>query len=115
VVLVTVRLWLQVGFHMILFIAGLHAFRPTLYEAAYVDVAKPAGRCSGTSRCPQLRPTSIAVLLLTLIAAYQAFDEFYNLLGTARGLPISADRGWSTCTTWRWGRTRTTGTARRAR
>ena len=30
---------------------------------------------------PQLRATSVAVLILNLIAAYQAFDEFYNLIG----------------------------------
>jgi multiple sugar transport system permease protein len=30
---------------------------------------------------PQLRTTSTAVLLLLLIAAFQAFDEFYNLTG----------------------------------
>ena len=29
----------------------------------------------------------MAVLLLNLIAAYQAFDEFYNLMGSAGGYP----------------------------
>ena len=32
---------------------------------------------------PQLRATSVAVLLLLLIAAYQAFDEFFNLVGNS--------------------------------
>ena len=32
---------------------------------------------------PQLRATSVAVLLLLLINAFQAFDEFYNLLGNS--------------------------------
>ena len=31
---------------------------------------------------PQLRPTSAAVLLLLLINAFQAFDEFYNILSS---------------------------------
>jgi multiple sugar transport system permease protein len=48
VVLVTARLWLQLGFYMILFIAAL---------------------------------------LLNLINAYQAFDEFYNIMGDSRGYP----------------------------
>lgn len=39
-VLVTVRLWLQVGFYMIVFIAGMQAIPPDLYEAAQVDGAK---------------------------------------------------------------------------
>ena len=36
-VLVSVRLWLQVGFYMIIFIAGLQEIPRDLYEAAYVD------------------------------------------------------------------------------
>ena len=82
VVLVTARLWLQVGFYMILFIAGLQRIPDTLYEAAYVDGAKPGWQVFRHITFPQLRPTSIAVLLLSLIAAYQAFDEFFNIIGT---------------------------------
>src|SRR5690606_41773082 len=36
---------------------------------------------------PQLRTTTAAVLLLNLIAAYQAFDEFYNVLGSDGAYP----------------------------
>jgi multiple sugar transport system permease protein len=79
--IVTVRLWLQLGFYMILFIAGLQRISPTLYEAAYVDGAKPGWQVFRYITWPQLRATSVAVLLLNLIAAYQAFDEFYNLVG----------------------------------
>jgi multiple sugar transport system permease protein len=79
--LVTVRLWLQLGFYMILFIAGLQRISPTLYEAAYVDGAKPGWQTFRYITLPQLRATSVAVLILNLIAAYQAFDEFYNLIG----------------------------------
>jgi multiple sugar transport system permease protein len=79
--LVTVRLWLQVGFYMILFIAGLQRISPQLYEAAYVDGAKPGWQTFRFITFPQLRATSVAVVILLLIAAYQAFDEFYNLVG----------------------------------
>ena len=100
---------------MILFIAGLQRIPDALYEAAYVDGAKPGWQVFRYITFPQLRPTSIAVLLLSLIAAYQAFDEFYNLLGNARGYPTSAGRRWSTCTT-SWPRAaRTSGTAAPAR
>lgn len=80
VVLVTVRLWLQVGFYMILFLAGLQQIDQTLYEAARVD---GAGRRSMFTNItfPLLRNTSVAVVMLLLIAAFQAFDEFYNILG----------------------------------
>ena len=81
IAVVTLRLWLQVGLYMILFLAGLQAIPPSLYEAGELD---------GTTKwqafryitLPQLRNTSVAVLLLILIAAFQAFDEFYNLFGT---------------------------------
>ncbi|ONI69328.1 sugar ABC transporter permease [Kribbella sp. ALI-6-A] len=79
--IITVRLWLQLGFYMILFIAGLQRISPALYEAAYVDGAKPGWQVFRHITWPQLRATAVAVLILNLIAAYQAFDEFYNLLG----------------------------------
>ncbi len=79
--IITVRLWLQLGFYMILFIAGLQRISPALYEAAYVDGAKPGWQVFLHITLPQLRATAVAVLILNLIAAYQAFDEFYNLLG----------------------------------
>ncbi|SDO96883.1 carbohydrate ABC transporter permease [Lentzea jiangxiensis] len=85
-VLVTLRLWLQLGFYMILFIAGLQRIPPVLYEAAALDGAR-SWQAFRFVTLPQLRTTSVAVLLLLLIGAYQAFDEFYNVLGTDRGYP----------------------------
>ncbi|MCX2952301.1 carbohydrate ABC transporter permease [Lentzea sp. NEAU-D7] len=85
-VLVTLRLWLQLGFYMILFIAGLQRIPVVLYEAAALDGARSLQAFRFVT-LPQLRTTSVAVLLLLLIGAYQAFDEFYNVLGTDRGYP----------------------------
>ncbi|MDX8032260.1 sugar ABC transporter permease [Lentzea sp. BCCO 10_0856] len=86
-VLVTLRLWLQLGFYMILFIAGLQRIPQHLYEAAWIDGASRGWQTLRYITMPQLRTTSVAVLLLLLVAAYQAFDEFYNVLGTDRGYP----------------------------
>jgi multiple sugar transport system permease protein len=82
-VIVTARLWLQLGFYMILFLAGLQRISPELYEAAEVDGAKKGWQTMWNITFPQLRSTSVAVLLLLFIAAYQAFDEFFNLLGNS--------------------------------
>jgi multiple sugar transport system permease protein len=82
-VIVTVRLWLQIGFYMILFLAGLQRISPELYEAAAVDGARNSWQTFRYITFPQLRATSVAVLLLLLINAYQAFDEFFNLLGNS--------------------------------
>jgi multiple sugar transport system permease protein len=80
-VIVTARLWLQVGFYMILFLAGIQRISPTLYEAAAIDGAE-GWKVFRHITLPQLRATSTAELLLLLINAFQAFDEFYNILST---------------------------------
>jgi multiple sugar transport system permease protein len=86
VVLVTLRLWLQVGFYMILFIAGLQRIPRDTYEAAAIDGAR-GWRVFRFITFPQLRATSIAVVLLLLINAFQAFDEFYNTLISVGNYP----------------------------
>lgn len=88
-VLVTVRLWLQVGFYMILFIAGMQDIPQEMYEAARVDGAESKWTLFRHITFPLLRNTSIFVLLVNLVHAFQAFAEFYNILGatwTAGGL-----------------------------
>ena len=85
-VIVTVRLWLQVGFYMILFLAALQRISPVLYEAAAIDGARGV-QVLRYITLPQLRPASTAVVLLLLINAFQAFDEFYNILSSFGGYP----------------------------
>lgn len=80
-VLVSVRLWLQVGLYMIIFLAALQDIPQELYDAAYVDGASPGFQTFRYITLPGLRNALIAVILLNLIAAFQAFDEFYNILG----------------------------------
>ena len=79
VVLVSLRLWLQAGFYMILFLAGLQRIPTDTYEAAALDGAT-GWRVVRYITLPQLRATSVAVVLLLAIGAFQAFDEFYNTL-----------------------------------
>ena len=86
VVLVSLRLWLQVGFYLILFLAGLQRIPTDTYEAAAIDGAQ-GWRVFRHITLPQLRSTSVAVLLLLFIGAFQAFDEFYNTLISVGGYP----------------------------
>ena len=83
IVLVTVRLWLQTGFYMIIFLAGLQEIPKSLYEAASVDGAERGWKTFRYITFPMLRNTSVSVLLLLFIEAFQAFDEFRNILGGA--------------------------------
>ncbi len=79
-VLATVRLWLQLGIYMIIFIAGLQDIPRELYEAANVDGAHKGWQTFWSITLPLLRNASISILLLNVIAAFQAFDEFYNIM-----------------------------------
>ncbi|MFJ3905979.1 carbohydrate ABC transporter permease [Streptomyces sp. NPDC090025] len=81
VALVTLRLWLQVGFYMVLFLAGLQTVPKEIDEAAALDGAT-GWRLLRRITLPMLRNTSVAVLMLQFIAAFQAFDEFYNLFNS---------------------------------
>ncbi len=85
-VLVTVRLWLQLGLYMIIFIAGLQEIPRELYEAAMVDGAKKGWQTFRAITFPRLRNASIAVLLLNIIAAFQAFDEFFNIMSNGNSI-----------------------------
>ncbi len=85
-VILTVRIWLQLGFYLILFLAGLQRISPTLYEAAAIDGAR-GWQVFRWITLPQLRATSTAVLLLLIVNAFQAFDEFYNILSTFGSYP----------------------------
>jgi multiple sugar transport system permease protein len=79
-VLATVRLWLQLGVYMIIFIAGLQDIPRELYEAAFVDGAKRGWQTFWGITFPLLRNASVSILLLNVIAAFQAFDEFFNIM-----------------------------------
>lgn len=84
IVLITLRLWLQVGLYLILFLAGLQAIPSHLYEAAALDGAG-AWQSFRYVTLPMLRNTSVAIVLLLLISAMQAFDEFYNIFSSGLG------------------------------
>jgi multiple sugar transport system permease protein len=81
ILLVSVRLWLQIGFYMLLFSAALQRVPEQLYEAASIDGVRSSWRMFWSITWPQLRSTTSAVILLLLIAGFQAFDEFYNIVG----------------------------------
>ena len=86
VVLVSLRLWLQVGFYMILFIAGLNRIPQSTYEAAALDGAQ-GWKMTFHITIPQLKATSAMVIMLLFINAFQAFDEFWNTLSSIGTYP----------------------------
>ncbi|MEF2279386.1 sugar ABC transporter permease [Deinococcus sp. YIM 134068] len=85
VALISVRLWLQIGFNMLLFIAGLNEIPASLYEAAKMEGAERGWAVFRFITLPMLRNTSVFVLFTTVVAGFQSFDEFYNVLGSVNG------------------------------
>lgn len=76
--------WGHLGFYMLILLAGLQAIPRDLYEAAEMD-GTPRGRQFWRITLPLLMPTMVVVLVLSLIRAFQAFDEIYVLTGGGPG------------------------------
>lgn len=82
VVIATV--WSRLGFYMVIFMAGLQAIPNDYYEAARLDGAsKP--RVFWSITLPLLKPTTVLVVMLTLIEAFKAYPLLFALTGGGPG------------------------------
>ncbi len=73
-------IWWTVGFNMILFLAGLQDIPEELKEAARIDGASN-WQIFWNVTFPLLRPTTVVVLMLTLINSFEVFDQVYVMTG----------------------------------
>jgi len=76
IILVTV--WTQVGYQMVIFLAGLQGIPQTYYDAALVDGASPWQRFRHVT-LPLLRPVVLFVLVTGIIAGFQVFTLVYMM------------------------------------
>ena len=67
-------IWQGVGFQMVIYLAGLQDVPQSLYEAATVDGASPF-RTFWSITLPQLRNTTIFIVVSTTILAFQLFTQ----------------------------------------
>jgi multiple sugar transport system permease protein len=67
-------IWQGVGFQMVIYLAGLQEIPDSLYEAAQVDGANTWQQFINIT-VPQLRNTTIFVILSTTILAFKLFDQ----------------------------------------
>jgi multiple sugar transport system permease protein len=72
--------WKDLGFVMILFLAGLQSIPSELEEAATVDGAG-AWRRFRHITLPLLSPSSFFVVIISLINGFQVFDQVYVMTG----------------------------------
>jgi multiple sugar transport system permease protein/sn-glycerol 3-phosphate transport system permease protein len=69
-----ITLWINVGFMVIILLAGLENIPDDLYEAATLDGSSPAQSFFNIT-LPLLKPIMLIVMILSLIQAFQVFGE----------------------------------------
>jgi multiple sugar transport system permease protein len=72
--------WKNIGFNMMIFLAGLQGISTTYYEAAQIDGANPFQRFWHIT-VPSLRPTTLLVTVMTVINSFQVFDQVVVMTG----------------------------------
>ena len=72
--------WKNLGYNMIIYLAGLQAIPASFHEAATIDGAGPAARFWRIT-LPLLAPTTTFLLIYNGILAFQVFDQVYVLTG----------------------------------
>ena len=72
--------WKDLGFVMIILLAGLQAIPQDLYEAATVDGAGWWRRLVSVT-LPMLTPSTFFVIVISLINGFQVFDQVYAMTG----------------------------------
>ena len=76
----TLGIWKGVGWTTVVFLAGLQAIPPNLYEAAAIDGAGPWKRLRSIT-LPLIRQTTMFILVLLTIGGFQVFISVYIMTG----------------------------------
>lgn len=72
--------WKDIGFVMVILLAGLQAINPDMHEAAKIDGAGWWRRLLSVT-LPLLSPSTFFVLVISLINGFQVFDQVYAMTG----------------------------------
>lgn len=84
--LIILAVWKNFGYNMMIFLAGLQAIPETLYESARIDGANWWQQQRHIT-IPQLAPTTVFVMIITIIGYFQFFAEPYVM---TQGGPLNA-------------------------
>mgnify|MGYP005839611863 CR=1 FL=1 len=85
-VLILLSIWKQIGFNLVVFLAGLQTIPVSLYEAAELDGANPWAKFWYVT-LPGLKPTLIFVVVTTVIFTLRSFEQVYVITG---GGPVNS-------------------------
>ena len=78
--IMVLSIWQGVGFQMVIYLAGLQEIPQVLYEAARMDGANGLQQFFHVT-LPQLRNTTIFVVMATTILAFKLFTQVYTMQG----------------------------------
>ncbi|MGF1674611.1 MAG: carbohydrate ABC transporter permease [Rivularia sp. (in: cyanobacteria)] len=79
-VIILLSIWKQLGFNMVVFLAGLQAIPVSRYEAAELDGANNWEQFWYVT-LPGLRPTLIFTTITTIIFTLRSFEQVYVITG----------------------------------
>ncbi len=74
--IIITSVWKDLGFVMVIFLAGLQGIPKFYYEAANIDGAGAMAKFRHIT-VPLLRPTTFFVLIISLINSFQVFDQVW--------------------------------------
>jgi ABC-type sugar transport system permease subunit len=77
---VGMQVWSTLGYYMVLWLSGLQSVPEELYDAAKIDGAGMWGLFRHVT-WPMLRPTTIFIVMVSTIGAFQMFGGVYILTG----------------------------------
>lgn len=80
VVVAMIYIWKNVGYNMILFLAGLQTIPRSYYETALIEGASGVRRFTGITLV-YLTPTMFFVILISIVNSFKVFRETYLLAG----------------------------------
>jgi len=79
VAIAVVGIWCQLGYAVLLYMAGLQAIPETLYEAASIDGASSYRKFISVT-VPMLSPTTLFVSVISVIGSMQLFDLVFLMI-----------------------------------
>ncbi len=83
--IVLFSIWKNMGYYMVIYLAGLQGISEDLYEAASLDGADAWQRFKYVT-LPQLKPTTFFVTVMLTISCFKIYDIVYMLAGGSNGV-----------------------------
>jgi multiple sugar transport system permease protein len=74
--------WKNMGYYMVIYLAGLQGVNPELYEAASLDGASGFQRFRHVT-IPQLSATTFFIVMMLIISSFKVYDIFINIFAGA--------------------------------